>query len=228
MENSPIVAVMAGTLVDTQMGIDSLHKKQPGIQTLFYPTARDPKEQMDFQYASMEKKVTTIRRMIRAAKLEGAKALLVYCNSLSTSLDFEAICREEDIILVNPLMAYKDLASRCSRVGFMAANSQSLAGIEKVVYSVNSDCHNIGAGFPPVVFAIEEKLPPAVIVERFGLDHLLRYFEQMQVDCVALGCTHLPYLIDELRSRTHLPIFDPDDFMFELLTKKLNELGVPA
>lgn len=133
---SRIVAVMAGTPVDTRMGVEMLGR-QGGFSPLAYPTASSPREQHAFQLGPVEERRALVKERLRRAKGEGAQALLVYCNSLAGSLDFEAICREENLPLVTPLMVHGHLAARSSRLGLIAANNQSLHGIERAMFAQN-------------------------------------------------------------------------------------------
>lgn len=212
-----IIAVMAGTPVDTKMGVDFLLARDPSLTALSYPCAPNAREEHAFQLGPLEKRTSAVRAMVRDALSQGAQALLVYCNSLSGSLDFESLCREEGIALVTPLMVHRDLAAKSHRLGLIAANNQSLHGIEKVMFAGNPQCDVLGISLLPMVVAIEAKETPAAIVEKFGLAHALRFFEQNQVEQVALGCTHFPYLLEPLQALTSLPIFNPDDKMYEML-----------
>ncbi|HIY08959.1 MAG TPA: aspartate/glutamate racemase family protein [Firmicutes bacterium] len=217
---SRIVAVMAGTPVDTRMGVEMLGR-QGGFSPLAYPTASSPREQHAFQLGPVEERRALVKERLRRAKGEGAQALLVYCNSLAGSLDFEAICREEGLPLVTPLMVHGHLAARSSRLGLIAANNQSLHGIERAMFARNPRCDVLGASLMPVVVAIEEGMHPDEIVGAFGLDKLLDYFAQNQVEQVALGCTHFGYIRAALEKRTSLPIFDPDEAMTRLLREAI-------
>lgn len=215
--SASIIAVMAGTLVDTQMGLDFLKARDPSLTLLAYPISQNPREQNAFQLGAMEEKVMTVQALVRDAKAKGAGALLVYCNSLSGALDFDSLCAREGIKLVTPLMVHRSLARASRRVGLIAANNQSLHGIERVMFEANPLCDVLGVSLLPLVEAIEARRPPASIAEEFGLDSLLDFFDRCQADCVCLGCTHFPYMAGELRRRTRLEIFNPDDSMYELL-----------
>ena len=214
------IAVMAGTPVDTRMGMEFLQRRDPSLTLLSYPTAKDPWEQYEFQLGPLEERTAAVRALVRDMKAKGARALLVYCNSLSGSLDFEALCAEEEFPVVTPLMVYRRLAAEHDKIGLIAANNQSLVGIERTMLEVNPRCDVLGVSLLPVVRAIEAKTPPEEIVERFGLGHIARFFEQNGVDCMVLGCTHFPYLFGALKARAALPIFNPDDGMYDLLTSR--------
>lgn len=45
----------------------------------------------------------------------------------------------------------------------------------------------------------------------------MKMFEQLGVDALILGCTHFPYLYDELVKHTTVPILDPAELMYTML-----------
>jgi glutamate racemase len=63
-------------------------------------------------------------------------------------------------------------------------------------------------------------LAPADIVENCGLEHLFRYMEACGSEAVVIGCTHFPYIKDELAKLTSLPLVDPADEMFDAMLSK--------
>ena len=81
--------------------------------------------------------------------------------------------------------------------------------------SSNPDIYAIGTGNMAIVRAIEDGLTPAEIVEECGLADLVRYMETSGAEAIVLGCTHFPYIRDELAKLTKLPLIDPADMMFD-------------
>jgi glutamate racemase len=45
----------------------------------------------------------------------------------------------------------------------------------------------------------------------------MRWFEDCGCEALVLGCTHFPYLAEELRGRSALPMLDPAEEMIRLL-----------
>lgn len=211
------VAVMAGTPVDTRMGCDFLRARRPALRLLSYPLSANPTEQSLFQLGAPALRAETVSACLRDAKAQGAQALLVYCNSLSASLDFPALCVQEGLPVVTPLMAHCALTQGYDRIGLLAANNQSLHGIEKCLLDANAQLDILGVSLLPLVTEIEGAVPPQELIARFGLDHLLRYLETAGAQALLLGCTHFPYLLQDLTPRTSLPLLNPDDAMFRLL-----------
>ena len=82
MDMKPII-VMAGTPVDTQMGMDCLSTQ--GLPGVFCPISEDPNQQTAFQISSTEEKIDTVVSLLCAAQREhGCEKAFIYCNSLSS------------------------------------------------------------------------------------------------------------------------------------------------
>ena len=106
----PII-VMAGTPVDTRMGMDCLSSH--GLTGLFCPVSENPNQQTAFQISPMEKKAAAVTALLRTAQAEhGCGKAFIYCNSLSSSVDFGPIARETGLKIVTPLDMYRQLAPR--------------------------------------------------------------------------------------------------------------------
>lgn len=217
--NKKKIAVVAGTKVDTKMGVDFLMSK--GLNNVLkYPVSSSPEEQSKFQILSKDKLTEVVRKIIKSIKNEGSDTIMVYCNSLSAAVDMEKLSREEKINIVTPLQVYKKIAHKYKKIGVIAANNQSLAGIEKIVQSSNSECDVIGLGILPLVKEIEKGLEPSDIVKRFSLKSIMEFYNNIKVDTIILGCTHLPYLHKELKKYSMVPILDPGEFMYKMVCKE--------
>lgn len=209
------IAVLAGTPVDTQMGMDCLARA--GLTGLPFPLAQEPREQTAFQISSPEEKQAKTRAVLKSAMDQGCDRAFVYCNSLSGAVDFPALAAELQLRIVTPLNVYQTLAPQYRRLGVIAANAQGLAGIERVLFSANPALDLLGACALPVVLAIEAEEDPASLVERLHLPELAAWFADCGMEALVLGCTHFPYFKDALSRRTSLPLLDPAEEMVRLL-----------
>ena len=91
------VIVMAGTPVDTQMGMDCLAAQ--GVEGVFCSISKDPVEQTAFQISSEREKAAVVTALFREAQAaHGCEQAFFYCNSLSGSVDFDAIARETGVV----------------------------------------------------------------------------------------------------------------------------------
>ena len=222
-------AVIAGTPVDTQMGVEYLEQKmhetgiKPGFMPLYYPAALDCDEQVKFQYSDDDEKRAIMDNIFDQAIGEGVRDFFIYCNSLSGAFDFDTYAVRKsiesgaDIRVYTPLQVYRRLGSSYSRVGVVAANNLSAHAIEEALMASNPDIYMIGTGNMAIVRAIEDGLPPEEILEECGISNLLKYVEACGAEAFVLGCTHFPYIKEEIKKLTGLPIIDPADEMFEAL-----------
>ena len=99
----------------------------------------------------------------------------------------------------------------------MHADNLSTNGIEHALMESNPVIFMIGTGNMTIVRAIEDGLAPEEIVEKCGLEHMLKYMEACGAEAVVIGCTHFPYIKDELAKLTSLPLIDPADEMFDTM-----------
>ena len=212
--NQPM-AVLAGTPVDTQMGMDVLQDN--GLAGMAFPVSQNPREQTAFQVSSTDKKYQTMLTILHRAQEQGCRKAFIYCNSLSSSVDFHHISKEIAMPIVTPLDVYQQLAPRYHRLGLIAANAQGLSGIEKTRYEANPTLDILSASLLPVVLSIEAKMEPAALVAHHHLDQLAHWMENCQMEALILGCTHFPYFKKELAQHTTLPLIDPTEEMIRLL-----------
>ena len=208
-------AVLAGTPVDTQMGVDCL--KAAGMQGMAFPLARDPREQTAFQISPAEEKYRFTRDLLRRATDAGCCRAFVYCNSLSAAVDFPALAQELSLRIVTPLEVYRELAGNYQKLAVIAANAQGLAGIERVLLAANPQLDLFTMGMLPLVEAIEAGEDPDALVERLQLAGLAELCARLGMQALVLGCTHFPYFKAALARRTGLPLVDPAQRMLELL-----------
>ena len=152
------IAVLAGTPVDTQMGVDCLARA--GLAGLAFPMASDPRRQTAFQISSQGEKTAAVRAVLETAKGQGCRKAFIYCNSLSGSVDFTPLAAETGMDIVTPLDIYRELAPRYRRLGLIAANAQGLAGIERTLFAANPELDLLGACMLPAVLSIEAGEPP--------------------------------------------------------------------
>lgn len=209
------IAVLAGTPVDTQMGVDVL--STAGLSGAPFPISPDPREQTAFQISSPAEKHRTALAILNRAQAQGCRKAFVYCNSLSASVDFDALARETGMRIVTPLQVYRTLAPQYRSLAFIAANAQGLAGIERVLLDANPGLDTLSTAALPVVLAIEAGLPPEELVQRHRLAELADWFADCGMEALLLGCTHFPYFKEALARRTSLPLIDPAAKMLELL-----------
>lgn len=221
--------VIAGTPVDTRMGVDYLEKRSaeycmPVCEPIYRPASEDCDAQIQFQYSDEDTKRSRLDEIFDPAIEDGIEDFFIYCNSLSGAFDFESYAEMKSeaagrqIRIFTPLQIYRNLGSKYNRVGLIAAHNLSAYKIEETLMESNPDIYVIGSGNMAIVSAIEHGLPPAGIVEKCGIRDMVRYMETCGCEALILGCTHFPYLREELDGFCNIPVIDPADEMFSAMT----------
>lgn len=206
------IGVIAGTPVDTQMGIDFVQKK--GYEAKGIATGSSPQEQNILQFLKPETLIKKVIDIIHQFESEDIYRTLIYCNSLSAAIDLEYIKKAcPKTKLVTPLDVYKKTAADYNNLIIWAANGKSLKTIEEIFYQQNPSINILGVSMLPVVKAIENLEPPELIVDKFNLAGFLLSDSEWQG--LILGCTHFPYLSPVLEKRTNITIIDPAELMLQ-------------
>lgn len=208
------IGVIAGTPIDTQMGIDFANKK--GLKAHGFPTASSPQEQNLLQFLHPDALTEKVLALVKEFEEQGVFRTMIYCNSLSSAIDANFIrkqCRKT--ILVTPLDIYRNISCHYKKIVLWAANGQCLAGIEHIFYEQNPSINIIGISMLPVIKSIERQEPNDAIFKQFELISLCQ--KDSNPEALVLGCTHLPYLLPVLSKEVNIPIIDPSEKMLEQL-----------
>ena len=205
---------MAGTPIDTKMGVSLLYKNDFN-EILDIPISRNPSEQTIFQVSNREYKEKIINNHIDNIKEQNCNVLFVYCNSLSSSLDFNEIAKTKNIRIITPMDIYVEISKKYKKIGIISANAQGLAGIEKVMFQTNENIEIVGITLLEMVKEVEKCENVKKISEKFDFLTLIKYFNAMKVDAIVVGCTHFPYVKEEFKKLTNIEILDPGIKMIE-------------
>lgn len=207
------IAVMAGTPTDTNFGVKLV--KNITTEILPLPISKTPEEQTIFQTSDYDKRTSHIENILNT--ITDIDALVVYCNSLSGSVDFTDISRKSGITIFTPLDFYRHIATKYGSLGVITANAQGAAGVEKEIINCTPNAKIYSISNLEWVKAVESATSPKEIFEKLGLKEILAFFEKVQVDCVVFGCTHFPYFFEYLQSQTEITCLNPDNFLLEKL-----------
>ena len=212
------IAVMAGTPIDSKLG-ESLLNSYGYNDIVLVPISNNPVEQTTFQSLNDSEREKIIVEIIEQLKEKNCEVIFVYCNSLSSVVDFDRLAIEHNIKIVTPMQMYRNLGLEYKYLAVMAANSHGLTGVENNLYVSNPSLRVLGLSMLELVKAIEEENRPEEIVKDFNFEVLFNYLEQTKVEAVVLGCTHFPYIKKELEKITNLPIIDVGVFMINSMEK---------
>ena len=213
------IAVMAGTPIDSKLGAELLNSYGYD-DVVLVPISNNPVEQTTFQALEDEERENIIVKIIDELKEKDCDSIFVYCNSLSSVVDFDRLAEKMNISIITPMQMYRNLGLEYKYLAVMAANSHGLTGVENNLYVSNPRLRVLGLSMLELVKAIEEGNKPEQIVEDFNFKTLFNYFELTNVEAVVLGCTHFPYIKKELEKISKLPIIDVGVFMIESLKGK--------
>ena len=213
------IAVMAGTPIDSKLGAELLNSYSYD-DVVLVPISNNPVEQTTFQALEDEERENIIVKIIDELKEKDCDSIFVYCNSLSSVVDFDRLAEKMNISIITPMQMYRNLGLEYKYLAVMAANSHGLTGVENNLYVSNPRLRVLGLSMLELVKAIEEGDKPEQIVEDFNFKTLFNYFELTNVEAVVLGCTHFPYIKKELEKISKLPIIDVGVFMIESLKRK--------
>jgi len=209
------IAVIGGTHYDAQIGVDIF--RHYGVETIGVGISHTPEEATLLQIVSpLKLQRMVVNQMLLLKETEGVDTVCLYCNSLSTAIDPEGAALETGLRVVTPLDVYRMSADSYRTIGLMAANCQSLGGIEKVIQKQNEAVQVIGTAMLQIAIEIEKGTDARQIVRSLGLVNLIRFYEAANVDVLILGCTHFPYLQSTLEGLTSLPILNPAAEMIRL------------
>ena len=213
------IAVMAGTPIDSKLGAELLNSYGYD-DVVLVPISNNPVEQTTFQALEDEERGNIIVKIIDELEEKDCDAIFVYCNSLSSVVDFDRLAEKMNISIITPMQMYRNLGLEYKYLAVMAANSHGLTGVENNLYVSNPRLRVLGLSMLELVKAIEEGNKPEQIVEDFNFKTLFNYFELTNVEAVVLGCTHFPYIKKELEKISKLPIIDVGVFMINSMEKR--------
>ncbi|SDY97925.1 aspartate/glutamate racemase family protein [Tindallia californiensis] len=211
-----LIGIIGGTPVDAHMGVTFF--QQRGVKTIGVGLSASPEEATLLQVLYPLKLQRLITREILLMKqTHRISKVCIFCNSLSAAINLEELQTETGLRIITPLNVYQQTAHLYDKVGLLAANCQSLRGIENVIMEARETTQVVGTALLQLVIAIEKATPPETIMQEQGLFHLLKFFETIGVPALILGCTHFPYLKKSLESHTFLEIIDPAEEMLSML-----------
>lgn len=213
------IGVMAGTVIDTQMGVELL--KDKGFEAYGYSISKNCYEQDRLQYLSKEELENIVIEKILDMQKNNLNSCFVYCNSLSCAVDFKKISKKLNFKIITPFDAYALLGNDYKFLYILAANSLAAKNIEEFIKSINPETKFLSLGFLSLVNKIESCETKEEIMREAGIKDMFTFFEkvepQIKSKAVLLACTHFPYIKEEIIATTNLNVVDPALKMIELL-----------
>ena len=215
------IGIIADTVTDTSMGKDFFESM--GFEVVMRPVKENSLECVRFFQQPEKERNSYISALINEIKSEGAKAIVVYANSICAYVNVDKLCADSGMAVVTPFHAYKKLGEAYKKPCIWAATVGALSGIENSLTESNSSIEVCGLSNLSAAVQIEAGLSPAQVVKQNGFRELIDFSEKAGCDCIILGCTHFPYLMGELLPFASIPIIDPADIMLDILRETLAE-----
>lgn len=209
--------VIAGTATDTDFGLQYVLANH--FEGISRSCSQSAGEQLDMQLHHAKELADRVIFLSQEMIAEGADGIYLYCNSMSAAIDLDYVRSRISKKLVTPLDVYAECASLYNHIFVIAANCQSLAGIERVIKEKNPSCLFSGAALLSLLYAIEDHLSPEEICEKLSMREFLHYFTEMGADVLILGCTHFPYILEQVKDSINAPVIDPAQRMLEILSE---------
>ncbi len=214
------IAVLAGTPVDTSIGVELLQQK--GYVAVGYPIAQTLAEQNHLQNTNTTELFHRVLKAIASAKVQGIKRGIIFCNSLASALELKYLKMESDVELLTVMDVYKQLSLRLAEgegtIGIVAFNANGAAGVERFLCPYLPQKSFVSVGWYPLVDGIEQRRDPHELLQEVGINEVVRGFVCQGVQNVVLGCTHFGNLQKPLEQQNpQLRFWSLDQIFVDLL-----------
>lgn len=175
--------VIGGTAYDTNIGIDFI--SQNNKIAFGFPVSTTPEQQTALQKNDIKKLETHIIQGINEFHNE-IDEIVVFCNSLSFSLDWYKIQPEISTPIVTLLEVYSTLELKNNSVGLLTANTNTLSSISSFLNDQYQNLSILGLAALPLISKIEQdRIDPAT-----SLSHYFNLCKENNIQDVIIGCTH--------------------------------------
>ncbi len=209
------IAVIAGTRFDTALGCSLL--EQAGMVCHPVPMAETPGEQNLRQYTDAGGLQKKMENVVMRLHHRGFKTAMIFCNSLTTSLDMERLKKQTPLHIVSPLDVYARIAQKWKSIFIIAANGHTVASIEAFMLARNPAMKVAGFSGLGFVTCIENAPDPRTAFHSFPFSALLETARQLDSQAILLGCTHLSHILPQITAHTDLPVLDTGTVMTRLV-----------
>jgi glutamate racemase len=203
---APQVAVIGGTPGDARLGREMLEQAGASCESFFL--SQTPAEQHLSQHTAPSQLEARVSDLIRRLNADGYARIVIFCNSLSTLVDLHKLESQSHAPIFSPIAMHRRLPSLYSRILFLTANGQALAGIERELLSIAPQVKVTGIAMLALVEAIENNVPLDQLVIRFGVPNIVDFAAELQVDAIVLACTHFTRIATRIAAISALPVVD--------------------
>ena len=215
------IGLIAATFIDVGFGLKFLENKN--IKGYGLSISKTPQEQTELQVLNKSDLTAKVIQAINVLKTKQLDYVIIYCNSLSGAVDLNIIKKSISLPIVTPLDVYEKIALNYKTFSVFAANCQSLASIEQIIFNKNKNAKIIGFCNLNIVEDIESNIEPEKIIEKYSLINLLNLTIKNDVELVILGCTHFTYFYELLKDQLLIDVLEPSEKMLEIVYENINQ-----
>lgn len=174
------IYVIGGTHYDAKMGVKMLAKRKIASEPL---SITDSPE----EYMVRAKNPAALQEWVRVKIADvPAEIFLVFCNSLSFSMDWDLISKQVGVPIMTLTTVYREFIANLGSVGVITAHEHTLFNIRKFFDKEHGKIETIGYSMLPLVEGAEEGAPHINDV----LGKLVGVSAGLGAEAFIFGCTH--------------------------------------
>lgn len=151
-----------------------------------------------------EKSEATLKNLVelncRALKERGADAIVIACNTASSVFTAALSSDLPTFTVIDPAVDEAISVTKTGHIGLIATRATVRGkAYERSLFQRRSNLTFIPQACPLLVPLVEEDMMETQITE-LTLKRYLRIFIEQKTDTLILGCTHFPFLRDQIQS----------------------------
>lgn len=174
------IYVIGGTHYDAKVGVHLLTKFNIASEPIAITDSPD-------EYIFREKNLTSFQEWVYGKIVDlPAKIFLVFCNSLSFSIDWKLLSKRVGVPIVPLTTVYRDFVADFRVVGVIAAHEHTLYNIRRFFDKEHGKIQTIGYSMLPLVEDTEKGVTHINDV----LGKLVDISAGLGADAFIFGCTH--------------------------------------
>ncbi len=143
-------------------------------------------------------------------RAQGLERVLLYCNSLSATIDARALAEPRGLRIWTPMDVMARSPEPIAGWAFWPPTARAPPEWSGHGERLAGDS-GPGAANLALVQGVEAGTPPEILVEDCGLETLLRFLRAKRRGGGGPGLHPLPYVKAALQRRTDLPVLDPSE-----------------
>ncbi len=211
--------IIAWTPMDTHLWVRFIKSIYNNIDVYSYAISKDPNDQNLLQLNMKDELYRLCLKKCNEFKNKGVSKIIIYCNSLSSSININKLKKEISLRIITPLDVYENIWTYWKNILLLTANSVWAILPERILRKNNKEVKIVSIWYLELVNSIELEEMPKTIISHLGLNDILKFSNNINIDFILLACTHFPYITDELKKWTKIRILDLNEGFEKILRK---------